>query len=518
MEYKELNIKGVVLDKGQLENYLEKLASDNTLQEKSSKDTYPIPTLKKNFEAITGVYHLLNEHIKLGIPIHPAGEWILDNFYIVEEVVKSIMKELTLKKYTSFLGISNGMYKGYARIYVLASEIIAHTDSKVVGQDIKEYLRSYQKKKSLSMEEIWNIGLFMQISIIQNIKDICEKIYLNQMQKYRVENIIERLVDETEEPKFKNLSEYKAKVKGYGEMKYPFIEYLSYRLKRYGKTAYSFQNALEEQVNKMGTSIEEVIKKEHFDVALKKVSMGNSIIGIKTLQRIDFLEIFESINSVEELLKQDPAEVYTKMDYKTKEYYRNEIKKIAKKTKISEMYIAKKVLELAQTAKQKEIIEEKRTHIGYYLIDKGKWELQNALQTKIGIKIEEKTKVKLYISTIAISTVLIDLLLTYFIYYQIKNIFLSILLWIILLLPIQEIVVQVLQAILSKIVKPKMIPKIDRQEGVPEEETTFVVIPTIIKSREKVKDLMKKLEIYYLANKSENLYFVLLGDCSSRKK
>ena len=28
---------------------------------------------------------------------------------------------------------------------------------------------------------------------------------------------------------------------------------------------------------------------------------------------------------------------------------------------------------------------------------------------------------------------------------------------------------------------------------------------------------MHKLEVYYLANKSENLYFVLLGDCTSSK-
>ena len=29
---------------------------------------------------------------------------------------------------------------------------------------------------------------------------------------------------------------------------------------------------------------------------------------------------------------------------------------------------------------------------------------------------------------------------------------------------------------------------------------------------------MKKLEVYYLANKSENLYFTLLGDCSQSDK
>ncbi len=63
------------------------------------QDTYPIPRLKENFEIITQVYQVLNEHIKLKIPIHPAGEWILDNYYVIDQTVKNIKQELTLKKY-----------------------------------------------------------------------------------------------------------------------------------------------------------------------------------------------------------------------------------------------------------------------------------------------------------------------------------------------------------------------------------------------------------------------------------
>ena len=101
MDYKILNIKGALLDTQQLKDYLRKIASGHVLQDKSNKYTYPIPRLKENFEFITEVYNLLNEHIKLKLPIHPAGEWILDNFYIIDETVKIVTKELTLKKYTN---------------------------------------------------------------------------------------------------------------------------------------------------------------------------------------------------------------------------------------------------------------------------------------------------------------------------------------------------------------------------------------------------------------------------------
>lgn len=381
------SLKGIVLDNEQLKNYLENLASDHTLKEKSSKVTYPIPEMEKNFEYITRTYELLNKHLKLGINIHQAGEWLLDNYYVIEETVKSVKKNLTLKKYINFVGISSGRYTGYARIYVLAEEIVSLTDGILNAKDLEEYITSYQNKKTLNMEEIWDINLFFKIALIERIKDICIKIYNAQMQKIKVENIIERLVENKskDDIKFKIPSyEYMKTVQSYSENKYTFIEYLSFKLKKYGKKGIPYLNILEEEINKQGLNLSDVIKKEHFDIALKKVAMGNCIKSIHALQRMNFLEIFEKINGVEEILKEDPAGVYENMDYKTKEYYRNRIKEIARKTKISEIYIAKRVLELAREG------DGKKNHIGYYLISSGKQKLYEEL----GLK---KKKINLYI-------------------------------------------------------------------------------------------------------------------------
>lgn len=510
-DYKVLSIKGVLLDKYQLENYLAKLASDNILKNKSDKNTYPIPRLKENFEYITEVYNLLSEHLKLEIPIHPAGEWILDNYYIIEKTVKTIIKDMPLKKYRNFIGLENGTYKGFARAYVLAGEIVAYTDGVVDRDNLSGLLESYQSKKNLSMDEIWNIGIFLQIALIEKIRGICEKIYSSQIQKYKVENIIERLVENKQDLKFKNISS--SKNYSHGEMKYPFIEYMSYRLKQYGRQAYAFLNILEEQTNKMGLSITEVIQKEHFDIALKKVSMGNSITSINTILRVNFLEIFEQINGVEEILKKDPAGVYSKMDYKTKAYYRQEIEKIAKKTKISEMYIAKKCLEMAERNAGKTA----KSHIGFYLISKGRNVLLSELLNKKIKYTKPVIKEKIYILGVIVLAFLISLLCGIYVYNQTENYIISVLIWIALLIPSQTIVVQVIQYILSKLIKPKILPKLDFKSGIPEEYTSMVIIPTIVKNKEKVHELFSKLEVYYIANKSDNLYFTLLGDCSSGK-
>ena len=516
-DYKYLNIKGAVLDNYQLQNYMEKIATNHDIKNNSQKNTYPIPRLKENFRFIEKTYELLNEHVKMGIDIHSAGEWLLDNFYIIEETYKTVCLELNLKKYKEFPGISNGIYKGYARIYVLASEIVAYTDNKINEEILALTISSYQKRKLLSMEEIWNLWIFLEIAIIENIRNICERIYSSQIQKYKVENIIERLVEKKEikSQTFRNLKKETKPKLSYKEMKYPFIEYMSYKLKKYGKQGLPYLEILEDQVNKVGMTISEAIKKEHYDIAISKVSIGNSILSLKEIIRVNFLSLFEEINGVEEILKSDPADVYDKMDYKTKDCYRNVIKKISEETKISEIYIAKKAIELSNRYTEAEDI---KRHIGYYLISEGKEELLEAIGVKSTKSISNKTKTRKYIFGIYLFTSILTILNGAYFYFKSKNLIISILTLIILYIPISEIVIQLINYILSKTVKPELIPKLDFSKNLPKKYTTFVVIPTIINSADKVKELIKKLEVYYLANKSENLYFALLGDCTSSKK
>jgi len=507
-KYQKLDIEGAILDQEQLKKHLEKMAMQHTLRVKSSKSTYPVPLLLENYIKIKNVYNLLNEHIKLGINIHPAGEWILDNFYVIEEVVKQIEKEISLKKYMNFVGIQNGKYKGFARVYVLATEIVAYTDNKINGENLEKYLQAYQTKKTLNMEEIWNIGIFLQIAIINNIADNCDKIYSAQIQKYKVRSIIERLVEKKEknELKYNQIAGTNLKKNEFRSMRYPFIEYMSYSLKKYGKKAYGYLNILEEEVEKIGTTVPEAIQKEHFDTAIRKITMANCITSIKKIQRINFLDIFEKINGVEGILNREPAGIYENMDHNTKEYYRNSIKEIAKKTNVSEIYIAKKTMELCNLARK----GTKQSHIGYYLIDEGRAELFRKLEFKEKV-IKRQTKAKLYIATIFVATIALAFFVSRIF---VKDLIKYVLTIMFLLIPISEFVTQTIQYILGKLVKPKLIPKMDFLNGIKQEDATFVVIPTIIKTKEKVQELFKKMEVFYLANKSENLYFAVLGDCS----
>ncbi len=502
-----ISIKGILLNKEQIQEYMRKFALNYEIKDKTSKATYPMKRVNENLKYIEKTYNLLNNHIKRNINIYSAGEWLLDNYYIIEETVQRISSTLSLKKYKKFCSIANGEYKDFARIYALTAEIVAATDGEINEEILKCSLLSYEQEKSLNMEEIWDLPIFLDIALIENIRRVCEKIYINQIQKDKVENIVDRLIEKKEVSK-KTYKLSKDETNIYSNKRYSFIEYMSYKLKKYGKQAISYLDILEQEVNKTGITISEAIKKEHYDMAVQKVTMGKCITSLREINRISFLNIFEEINGVEEILKCDPSNIYENMDYKTKENYRNVIKQLSEKSKISEIYIAKKVLEIAQNSR-----DSKKRHIGYYIISDG----LKILQRELGIKTKrEKDKSKEYILSVFCITTLLTMFLSIYIYNR-TNVFIAIITGILALIPISEIYIQILNYILIKTQKPKALPKLDFEYGIPKEYSTIVVIPTIINSADKVKELFKKLEVYYLANKSENLYLALLGDCTASK-
>ena len=530
---KRLQVKNSILDKQNLEKYLEQFAADNILTACPDKNTFPLERLIENKKYIELVCKLLEEHIKLKIPIHSAGEWLLDNYYLIEKSVKTIEKNLTMDKYMRLPAIAED---GFARIYAIANEIISNTDGKISENNLIDYLEAYQNQKKLYMQEIWDIGLFMQICIIEKIRNISEKIFITQMQRYKAQNMVNRFIEKKREKKF-NIDV---------NSRYSFIEFLSYKLKQYGRISIPYIDALDKEIRKAGMTLDDVISREHFDIALKTLSMKNCIISLKTIERINNVKIFERVSEVEKILRQDPAGVYKKMDYSTKEYYRNTILEISKKTKNSEIYIAQKVIELCKNYQnsyeinsqietkmekinkikdeteceksvqkeieakaqeydeQDKIIHLKKMHVGYYLVDDGKKELLSYLTNKKFYELNNEDKAKLYVY------------LNYVFSFLITAVFSIWLKWVALFLfiPVKNIVSKIFQYNLCKVKKTKILPKMDYQNNIPDSARTMCIIPTMLKSSADVDEMMRKMEEYYIANKSKNLFFTLLGDCT----
>ena len=267
-----------------------------------------------------------------------------------------------------------------------------------------------------------------------------------------------------------------------------YVEYLIYSLKKIGNDGEKFLKILEDEITKAGSTSSEIVKIEHFDMAVRRISMSNSILSIKNISKFNFTILFEKINNIENILMND--EIYIKMDFATKNMYRDEIKNIAKKAKVSEVYVANKLIEFSK---------KENKHIGFFLFDEEKYIFYKEIDYKnYKYEISNNKKLFNYVFSVYVPVLILSILIM-------KEYFF------VGIIPFSEVFVTLVNKFVMKIKKPKLLPRL---EEIDDDVNTFVIVPTLLNNKERVKNLISDLEVYYLANREAKLYFCLLGDAS----
>ena len=86
--------------------------------------------LADNERMLHAAQHRFTQVVRAGQPLSSAAEWLLDNFYIVQEQLHQIERDLSHGYYHELPKVANPHGVGYPRVYGIALELIAHTDSR----------------------------------------------------------------------------------------------------------------------------------------------------------------------------------------------------------------------------------------------------------------------------------------------------------------------------------------------------------------------------------------------------
>lgn len=199
------------------------------------------------------------------------------------------------------------------------------------------------------------------------------------------------------------------------------------------------------------------------------IYLGYGITSLRNVSSFNWDNIFQSIRAIEKVLNLDPIGVYQKMDSQSKEYYRYNIKLLAERLGVQEIFIAKKVLEFAKEKYDKGQ-RDKMAHVGYYIVDKGRKELFNYFGHRIRNHSLYMGRFKYYALPIILVSLIASYLLTGLV--ATSNIYVNILIFILLSIPVGNIILNMANNIYSKIYKPKIIPKIEYKDGIPEDKNS----------------------------------------------
>lgn len=499
------DIKDVLLKKEELLSHGILLAQNHRIESKMRSTKVLIKRMDKNYDDIFVIYKYLNILANAGGDLSPASEWLLDNFYKIEEQVKDVKQSLSTDRFVKLPTLANSYLKGYPRAYAIALELVSHTDGRVEEETLIDFAKVYQNNQILSIAEIWSLSLMIRIALIENIRIICGNIYNTQIQwslaeetlKLKKEDIFKDIDDNVDEG-----------------LDISYIEHILAKVRREGLDLPDIVDYIEVKLDEHNTTINDIIQNEHKRHAIRRISIGNSITSLHSISTLNWNDIFESISVVEEKLRNDPIKVYSEMDFESRDYYRKAVEKIGKQWKISEVKIANQAVNLSIEAFKKGD-SWKKSHVGYYLIDKGRDKLFELL--KIGKDNHRLESTRLYISAVLISTTLLTLLYTSILSVNLKD--LHTLLFVpLLFVSLSEITVYFVNYLFMKVYPVTLLPGLDLKAGIPKKAFTMVIIPALLVDGKNVKDLIEKMEVYYLANKDDNLLFALVGDFADSNK
>ena len=77
--------------------------------------------------------------------VGPAGEWLLDNFFVVHEHIQEVHESLPRGYYRELPTLAEGPLAGYPRIYELAITLIAHADGRVDLENVDLFVAAFQQ-------------------------------------------------------------------------------------------------------------------------------------------------------------------------------------------------------------------------------------------------------------------------------------------------------------------------------------------------------------------------------------
>ncbi|MEL7655789.1 MAG: glycosyl transferase, partial [Bacillota bacterium] len=508
---RDISFRGASLTDDVLEKHAETIAREHAVTSKAYVSNWPMTRMNDNYNTILAVCKSLNEDVALKRTVPPAAEWLLDNFYIVEEQVKSIRRDLSKKEYNRLPVLRKGPLKGYTRIFAIAMELVTHIDGQIEISTLLKYLEAYQSHTVLLEREISIIPIMIKIALIENIRMISERIRETKAQWNIADAIFEEWMAEENVDTEKIVRMLKNNVATTDEANPSFIEHLFYRLRRSGRSYSNVLKHIDENLDKFHTTTETIAQKEHNVQAVYTVSMGNCIASLKYISSFGWSEIFETVSFLEKILKQDPDGTYHRMDINSRNHYKQQIGMLAKSYRVSELHIAEEAIELAKEAFAVSSQEDsgdfdlRKTHVGYYLVGKGLQELKNRQKGQITKKGNLKSILSSNLGNIYICfTVVFTLLvaagsLNYVINFSTK-ISLMILALAVVLIPASEIAITMVNWLICKV-----------KDSIPESMSTIVVIPALLTDETRVEQLLENMECHYLANREENLYFALLG-------
>lgn len=514
-------LKAELFSAKQMQQHGKTIASSHKLSPGRTSNRL-LKRMAENEKVLYDVRNLLTTAVKDNHHITPAEEWFLDNFYLVEEQIRTARRHLPRVYSRELPHLANGPSSGLPRVYDIALEMISHGDGRLDSKVLSLFVSSYQSVTVLKLGELWAIPIMLRLALIENIRRIAVRISTDRRNRNKADFWADRMKAIAEKDPKNLFLEIADMARSEPPMVGAFVAEITRRLQGQSPSLALPLTWIEQRLAEFGQTIKGLVHLESQQQAADQVSMSNSIGSLRFLGAMNWREFVETMSEVDQILREDPRDVYSKMDFSTRDLYRHVVENISKKSQLSESEIARMAINLAHQCSMKNDSYDCKAHVGYYLIDKGLPELEQLLKMRLSLfdiiaRLGRRIPLLAYVGSI----VGLTFIFTGFLFIQIINYglpdWLMILIGLLALLCTSHLAIALVNWLTTLMVTPQPLPRMDFSQGIPPEYRTVVAVPTMLLGTQNIPNLIEALEIRFLANRDDNLLFALLTDFRDSK-
>jgi len=449
--------------------------------------------------------------------ITPASEWILDNFYLIEEQIQMARRHLPRRYSRELPRLTSGRSSGLPRVYDVILGLVTQVDAQLEMESIETFLSAYQVVTPLKLGELWAVPIMFRLALIENLRRITERLTVSRRDRDLADKWAVKLETTSENQPSQVVVVVADMARADPPLTSSFVAEFHKRLSRSATSVPLARSWLEQRLSERHLTVEQLVRAESQSQAADQVSVSHSITGLRVLSSWDWRAFVESQSIVERILRTDPSDVYRLMDFATRDSYRHAVETFARHGGQTEAAVAERAVKLAEESALSKGREDRSSHVGFYLVDRGRGILEKGLSLRwpAATRVERlvaKFPVWYYIGSIVGGT----LAATALALLEARNLGVSVgkmaVFAPVLLICMSQLAVALANWVSTLIRGPRLLPRLDYSKGIPRESRTIVVIPTLVPDVEAVDHLLETIEIHFLSNRDCNLTFALLTD------
>ncbi len=501
-----------LFSKEQMVGHAQYLATHHMLSNEYSPEVL-LRELSENEDILFEINELLKKSVSEKKPISHAGEWLLDNYYITEEQIR-IAKRYLPKGYSKGLPRLIG---GIPRVYVIATEIISHSDGRIDVASLHDFITEYQKGRELTLGELWAVPIMLRLALLENLGRVAIRIAVGRKDSALANDWAKRIIATVEKNPEDLVLIIADMARSNPPMVSAFVAEFARKLQWMGPELSLPLSWVEQHLSASNQTTSSMVLEENQKQAADQVSVSNSFGSLRLLAKMDWRNFVESVSLVEQILRTDIAGRYSAMDFYTRDTYRHKIEAIAKTSRMTERGVAEVAIALAEKNARIDSGNKRTAHVGYYLISKGVEETERIAgvyrtPAQWMRRMMDRGGVNIYFGIAFLVTLVVSS--TIFLTLAEDNVSKE---WAVVIVTLgliasSQLSISLANWFASLWIKPKPLPKLDFSMGIPVEYRTMVVIPSMLVNTRQIEKIAEDLEVRYLANQESNLLFALLTD------